>query len=107
MLERGVKRLPVLEDERLIGIVTRADLVRSFLRSDRAIADDLHELQPRFWIEPGRVTATVANGVVTLDGEVDSKENAQMLESAVSEIPGVVALRSWLTWRTRNREFRM
>ncbi len=107
MLERGVKRLPVLEGERLVGIVTRADLVRSFLRSDEAIAEEIAELQGRFWLEPGAVTASVLNGVVTLDGEVDSKENAEVLEWAVGEIPGVVALKSWLTWRTRNREFRM
>ena len=34
----GVSRLPVVKDEKLIGIVTRADLVRAFIRSDEEIA---------------------------------------------------------------------
>jgi CBS domain-containing protein len=38
MVDRGVNRLPVVEDGRLVGIVTRADLVRLFTRSDEEIA---------------------------------------------------------------------
>jgi CBS domain-containing protein len=106
MVEHGVNRLPVVVHSRLVGIVSRADLVRSFVRSDRAIAEELEEvLHHRFWLSPGDVETTVVAGQVTLEGELDSRENAEMLEWAVGQIPGVVAVRSRLTWRTGNREF--
>jgi CBS domain-containing protein len=105
MVEHGVNRLPVVVNGRLVGIVSRADLVRSFVRSERAIAEELEEmLHHRFWLPPGEVEATVLAGEVTLEGELDSRENAEMLEWAVGQIPGVIAVRSRLTWRTRNRE---
>ena len=43
MLEAGVSRLPVLRDGILVGIVTRADLVRVFVRSDEEIAREIHD----------------------------------------------------------------
>ena len=43
MCERGVNRLPVVKDERLVGIITRADLVRAFTRSDEEIAREIRE----------------------------------------------------------------
>jgi CBS domain-containing protein len=107
MVEHDLTRLLVVLDGRLVGIVSRADLVRSFVRTDREIAEELEEtLHYRFLLAPGTVEATVANGKVTLEGELDSRENAAMLEAAVGEIPGVVAVSSRLTWRTRDREFR-
>jgi len=106
MVEHGVNRLPVVLGSRLVGIVSRADLVRSFVRSDRAIAEELEEvLHHRFWLLPGAVEATVVNGEVTLEGELDSRENAEMLEWAARQIPGVLAVKSRLTSRTRSREF--
>lgn len=107
IVEHDLTRLLVVLDGRLVGIVSRADLVRSFVRSDHEIAEELEEtLHYRFLLAPGTVAATVANGEVTLEGEVDSRENAAMLEAAVGEIPGVVAVTPRLTWRTRDREFR-
>ena len=43
MCELGVNRLPVVKDERLVGIITRADLVRAFTRSDEDIAQEIRE----------------------------------------------------------------
>ena len=43
MLERGVNRLPVVEEGKLVGIVTRADLVRAFVRSDAEIASEIRD----------------------------------------------------------------
>jgi CBS domain-containing protein len=107
MVEHGINRLPVVVEGRLVGIVSRADLVRSFVRSDGAIAEELEEmLHRRFWLSPGTVAAAVANGQVTLEGELDSRENVELLEWAVGEIPGVIGVRSRLTSRTRNREYR-
>jgi CBS domain-containing protein len=105
--EEGVSRLPVVEDERLVGIVTRADLVQALARSDDALAGELGELLERFWVVPGAVAFSVSDGEVTVEGELDSKKNAEMLEGAVRQIPGVIAVRSKLGWTSTDRKFRI
>lgn len=65
MLRRGVNRLPVLRGDRLVGIVTRADLVRAFARSDADVIADVREavdLQRELWSEyaPSRRASTKA-----------------------------------------------
>jgi CBS domain-containing protein len=101
MTERRVNRLPVVDpDGRLLGIVTRADLVRAFTRSDeelrREIADDvlLHTL----WIATDRLTIGVEDGVVTLAGETDNHTSAKLAEAYIRRVPGVLDVRSELTW---------
>jgi CBS domain-containing protein len=105
--DAGVNRLPVVEGERLVGIVTRADVLRALARSDGAIAAELDELLERFWLEPGRVRFSVSRGEVTLEGKLDSKKNSEMLEWAVRQLPGVVSVSSRVGWRTRDRHFRI
>ena len=72
MCERRVNRLPVVKDGKLVGIVTRADLVRAFTRTDAEIERELREdvLARTMWVEPGRVELEVRNGVVTLTGRL-------------------------------------
>ena len=60
MIEGGVNRLPVVRQGRLVGIVTRADLVRAFARSDEQIAGDIREmvtLQQELWRDSRRCEA--------------------------------------------------
>ena len=99
MLDRGVHRLPVLKDGRLVGIVTRADLVSAFARSDQEIALDIREdvLLRSYWITPGTVDVTVRNGEVTLKGTVESDLLTQLLPESVQRVPGVVRVKSRLT----------
>ena len=101
MLEARVHRLPVLKDDRLVGIVTRADLVSAFARSDEEITLDIREdvLLRTFWLTPGEVDVTVRNGDVTLTGNVESETLTQLLPEAVQRVPGVVRVRSKLTAR--------
>ena len=65
MCERHVNRLPVVKDGMLVGIVTRADLVRAFTRTDAEIEGELKEdvLERMMWIDPGKVDVIVENGV--------------------------------------------
>lgn len=102
MTERGVNRLPVLDrDEKLAGILTRADMVRAFLRSDAEIEHEIEHdvLLETFWIEPRTIDINSDHGEVRLAGEVDTKEMAYLLEAFVKRVPGVVGVRSSLSWR--------
>jgi CBS domain-containing protein len=101
MIELGVNRLPVVKDERLVGIVTRADLVRAFIRGDDEIRAEIEKdvLLGTLWIEPGDVKVEVHDGVVTLRGELETRTDAELVEGYVRRVPGVVDLRAELTWR--------
>lgn len=100
MLERNLNRLPVVDDGRLVGIVTRADLVRLFTRSDEDIAREIRENVARrmLWIEPERLQVDVDKGEVVLGGTVDTQSEEDMLLKLVPLVPGVVGVRSELRW---------
>jgi CBS domain-containing protein len=102
MLDEAINRLPVVDhDGKLIGIVTRADLVRAFTRTDAEIEDEIRkELVSRtFWLEPTEVEIRVAHGDVTIEGQVDTKADADLLPQLISEVPGVVSVDAKLTWK--------
>ena len=89
MIERGVNRLPVVEDGKLVGIVTRADLVRAFVRSDAEIAREIREdvVVRRLRLDEHSVQVEVEDGEVTLTGTLDDRADAQSLEELVSKVP--------------------
>jgi CBS domain-containing protein len=100
MVSLGVNRLPVVEDGRLVGIVTRADLVRLFTRSDEDIAHEIREdvAGRMLWIASDRLEVEVTQGEVVLRGQVDTELEAELLEKRVMLVPGVVGVRSELGW---------
>lgn len=109
MVEHGIKRLPVVGvDDRLIGIITRADLIRAFVRTDKEIEADIRNetLYGALWIEGSTVDVSVADGEVTLTGEVDSQADVELAESLVARTPGVVAVHSELRARETGRKVR-
>jgi CBS domain-containing protein len=102
MVEKGVNRLPVVSNAgTLLGIVTRADLVRAFTRSDAEIAEEIREdvLKRALWVDPGTVEITVRDGEVELAGQLETEADVAVLEQLVEKIPGVVAVRSRVTHR--------
>ena len=54
------------------------------------------------WITPGSVKVVINEGVVTLKGEVENRATAEMLPDFVRRVPGVVAVRSDVTWEDEN-----
>jgi CBS domain-containing protein len=95
----GVKRLPVVREGKLIGILSRADLVRALaatgasqpaVRDDRAIDEALRaRLRALGWLDTTYVNFTVENGVVSAFGFVDDAEQKRALRAAVESVPGV------------------
>jgi CBS-domain-containing membrane protein len=101
MEEEHIKRLPVLDEMgRLIGIVSRRDLLKMYLRPDNEVRDDVIEgvLRQLLWIDPLTVQVEVEDGVVTLNGEVDRKSTAQIAAHVTKRVPGVVQVVDHVTW---------
>lgn len=93
MLEGNVSRLPVLDGEGLVGIVTRADLIRAFSRSDPELEAEIEEevLGRQLWLDPDAVQISVDHGNVTVETH-DAGVEPEILERFVSEVPGVVSV---------------
>jgi CBS-domain-containing membrane protein len=88
-----VKRLPVLDEHgRLVGIVSRADLLRLYLRDDDAIHLEIVDevLLRALWIDPTTVVVKVDDGVVTLVGQVESASVVPIVVHLTRTVPGVV-----------------
>ncbi len=94
MLDAGVNRLPVVADGRLAGIVTRADLVRAFVRPDGEIWEELRTdlAARRLSLSPDDLEIDVRGGQETIRGEAASAEAIALLETAVRHVPGVVSV---------------
>lgn len=89
---RGVKRLPVVDSSgKLIGIVSRRDLLSAFLRPDVEIAADVQAIIAGILPEDSSVVSvSVSDGVVTLAGSLSRPENAATAIRLASEVDGVV-----------------
>ncbi|MCO4696048.1 CBS domain-containing protein [Streptomyces sp. RO-S4] len=102
MTAHGVERLPVVDDEeRLVGIVTRRDLHRALLRTDRDIdrAVRRYVLGTALWLTPRALAVGVEDGVVTLTGQVERRSDVELAVDAASRIDGVVAVVDQLSFR--------
>lgn len=102
MHDTKVKRLPVVDHDGLvIGIVTRGDLLRVFLRPDSLIRDDVVEglIVRTLWMDPNNIMVKVVNGVVDLSGHVDRKSDIRVLCNMIGALEGVVAVGEELRYR--------
>jgi CBS domain-containing protein len=108
MTSRRVNRLPVVERSRLVGIVTRADLVRAYLRSDQELARTIRDevLLRILWLDPDRFSVSVEHGVASIDGRVDRRSTAEMIERTVAMVPGLVGLHAKVQWSTDDRDIK-
>jgi CBS-domain-containing membrane protein len=97
----GIKRLPVVDPAGpLLGIVSRADLLKVFLRSDAEIGQEIRQevLLRAMWVNPDTVTVKVRDGVVTLTGQLERRSLIPIAVRLVRGLDGVVDVVDRLTF---------
>ncbi|MER6913805.1 CBS domain-containing protein [Streptomyces sp. NPDC000594] len=101
MEEHRIKRLPVVDRAgRLTGVVSRSDLLRLFLRRDRAIQEEILEdvLTHTLGLSPSALTVDVTDGRVTLSGTVDRDDLRPVLLRLCESVDGVVEVADRLVY---------
>ena len=110
LMERHrIKRVPVLDGEVPVGILSRADLLRGLagaltetpavVISDEEISERiLGELARAAWAPRDGIAITVENGVVDLNGVILDEKEREALRVAAENVPGVKAVEDHLVW---------
>lgn len=108
MEKHSVKRVPVLRQDVVVGIVTRANLLRALATSAPiapAATDDneirrrlVAELESERWAPLGTVDVTVRDGVVHYWGVITDERFREALIAAAENTPGVKEVRDHLSW---------
>ena len=109
MRRRRIRRVPVVTDGMLVGMVSRADLIRvlgevlkappATLEGDAAIRTAiLAELGSQAWAPRGGMRIDVRNGVATIDGVVFNDEERRAILVAAENVPGVTKVVDQLVW---------
>jgi CBS domain-containing protein len=106
-LDEGLRSVPVLDDERLVGIVSRRDALRALARSDDEIGREVRRLVDSYTGRTDAWSVTVTEGVVDLRRPVamppeapaadstdeDATVDAETVGTLARTVPGVVAVR--------------
>ena len=118
MEKRHIKRVPVVSQGRMVGIVSRASLVAALVEKLALlkVADTLEtksaglltdeelktriwrEIRAEYWAPRGTINLVVNDGVVELDGVIYNEYERQALKVAVENVPGVKSVIDGLVW---------
>jgi CBS-domain-containing membrane protein len=104
METHGIKRVPIVADGKLVGIVSRADFLTALTGVQQAATDAngddaalraaiIARLERKPWIQPSIVNVAVRDGMVELTGLADSEAQRRAVRIVVETTPGVRAVR--------------
>lgn len=98
MRRRAVRRLAVIdEDQHVVGIVTRTDLLQPYTRTDQELRDQLrNEVLPRLGVDPGQIRLAVEEGNVLIGGMLATPQLVTQVQEAIRDTPGVTFVESRL-----------
>lgn len=101
MVFEDVNRLPVVDaDLRMLGIISRLDVVAAFTRPDDVIEDEIREdvLRRIMGVDLDAVHVAVESGVVTFAGTIGTRAESALLEELVRRLDGVLRVENRLIW---------
>ena len=100
MVDHKINRVPVVAGGKLAGIVSRADLVRAFTRSDEELEQEIRDdvLFRTLLLVPEDFRLSVSGGRVAIRGHVEAEGDAAILVRCIRRIPGVLDVHADLDW---------
>lgn len=110
MHREAVKRLPVVDAHGgVVGIVSRSDLLKTFVRSDEEIRRDVvaDVITRALFLDASSVDVEVDGGVVKLSGEVETRSLGRLLVEMAQRVEGTVAVESKVGWRLDDSRLRV
>jgi len=109
MEKEGIKRIPVVADGQLIGLIARADMLKAYVRSDQEIIDEIqgHVMKDILWIDSRRVEIECVDGNVIVSGHLETRSDASLLIELTRRLDGVTSVSDHLTWEVDNTKLEM
>lgn len=101
LARHGIKRVPVMKEGLLVGIIARSDIVRAFGESKESAASGVHlgdgvirktitdTMRGKPWLDTSYLNISVNDGVVSLSGYVQSSDHSEAVRVLIEEVPGV------------------
>ncbi len=94
-----VNRLPVVDGEELVGIISRADVVRAYVRSDAELTETVRNaIQYQALLDPAALEVDVHDGNVRIGGRVERRSTVAHIAEILERIPGVIGVTADVTW---------
>ena len=108
MMEARVTRLPVIDEDRVVGVIARQDVMKVFHRDDGALLAIVRSLLGDALITPEDhgLTASIKDGVVMLHGDVARPTDVDLVEAMIWRIPGVIGVENHAVARNPEPQFR-
>lgn len=109
MEKAKIKRIPIVDEGHLIGVVSRRDILRAFTRPDSEVIKELrdHVMRKVLWIDSSAIRITCADGNLHLSGRLETRSDAQLLAEFARRIDGVASVKDDLTWEVDNTKMEM
>ncbi len=110
MQTEGVKRIPVVDEtDRVVGIVSRSDVLRVFARPDTEILEEIENdvVERILWIDPRLVEIKSTNGNVVMRGRLETRSDAELLAELTGRVDGVISVENHLEFDIDNLKLDM
>ncbi len=105
MLESDIRHMPVLRGTILVGILSRPELLRHLRSSDLTLQRSVERLLWRCRFAPPEcnIDIDIDDGVVLVEGEVESESDVRVVGSLITGMDGVSAVKNLLSVRSERR----
>jgi CBS domain-containing protein len=90
MIENNVRAVPIVDGERIVGIVSRRDVIRTLLRDDTGIRADVQQRLVEYSPDAEGWKLDVDGGAVTVRGHFADNQQQRTVEALVRSVPGVI-----------------